>query len=205
MASFIPSKHEANEYNNGVQYVGENKALGITGDMVQATTINNLVESALYSQEVAERAEEIIKNVGLSAYPIGAYYISNNSTSPAELFGGAWEEIKGKFLYANNGTATGGSNIHTLNIKEIPQHFHGLYVDGNFSDNTYVEGRALVFKGDNNDYHYVNWVAKNISTVAEMTYSTTNGISVADGSKCLGEAFSTMPEYQEVYAWRRTA
>lgn len=42
MASFIPSKHDANEYNNGVQYVN--------GDGTQPQTINNLVESALYTQ-----------------------------------------------------------------------------------------------------------------------------------------------------------
>lgn len=51
MANFISSKKESSDFNNGVQYVN--------GDIVQAETINNLVESALYSQEKAELSQTI--------------------------------------------------------------------------------------------------------------------------------------------------
>lgn len=56
MASFTPSKKTANDFNNGNEYVNQNTAQGITGDSVQAETINNLVESALWSQQEAEQA-----------------------------------------------------------------------------------------------------------------------------------------------------
>lgn len=56
MANFIASKHEANDFNNGIQYVGQNDTLGIAGDKVKAQDMNNIVESTLYSQEMAETA-----------------------------------------------------------------------------------------------------------------------------------------------------
>lgn len=54
MAEFTPSKKTAQDFNNGIEYINED--VGITGDAVQAETINNLVESALYTQEQAESA-----------------------------------------------------------------------------------------------------------------------------------------------------
>lgn len=54
MANFIPSKHNVNEFNKGTQYVN--------GDVVQAETINNVIESALYSQDTADSAKNTADN-----------------------------------------------------------------------------------------------------------------------------------------------
>lgn len=51
-------------------------------------------------------------------YPVGSYYISNSSTSPAQRFGGEWLEVggdnseQGFFLYAHHGNKTGGTTRH---------------------------------------------------------------------------------------------
>ena len=51
-------------------------------------------------------------------YPVGSYYISNSSTSPAQRFGGEWLEVgddnseQGFFLYAHHGNQTGGTTRH---------------------------------------------------------------------------------------------
>lgn len=58
MADFIPSKKSAQDFNNGVQYEGYNPTTQELGDAVQAETINNLVESALYSQNQADSAQQ---------------------------------------------------------------------------------------------------------------------------------------------------
>lgn len=56
----------------------------------------------------------------LTIYPIGSIYMTFANVSPAELFGGQWEQIKDKFLLASGDTYengnTGGSvnHIHTL-------------------------------------------------------------------------------------------
>lgn len=52
MASFIPSKKEATDFNNGVQYIN-----GV--DALQAETVNNLVESALFVQDEVSSAKTI--------------------------------------------------------------------------------------------------------------------------------------------------
>ncbi len=57
MAEFTPSKKTAQDFNNGIEYIdGQDNE---TGDALQADTINNLVESALYTQEQASEAKQI--------------------------------------------------------------------------------------------------------------------------------------------------
>lgn len=43
---------------------------------------------------------ESVTSWRLKIYPIGAIYMSMNSTDPGELFGGTWEQIKDVFLVA---------------------------------------------------------------------------------------------------------
>lgn len=50
MADFIPSKKTAQDFNNGVQFIDGK-------DPIQAETVNNLVESALYTQDTANEAK----------------------------------------------------------------------------------------------------------------------------------------------------
>ena len=78
-------------------------------------------------------------------YPVGSIYMSVNSTNPSVLFGGTWEQIKGRFLLgtgsleSNNndhfGQVTpndinapagekGGEAYHKLSINEMPKHSH---------------------------------------------------------------------------------
>lgn len=74
----------------------------------------------------------------LQAYPVGSIYMSVNSTSPADIFGGTWERITGKFLLSatDNGNSgaeqaagnTGGAATVTLTSAQsgVPAHAHGL-------------------------------------------------------------------------------
>lgn len=63
-------------------------------------------------------------------YPVGALYGSTSSTSPANLFGGSWSQIKGAVLAATgaNGYAaaakTGGSL--KMSISQLPVHNHSF-------------------------------------------------------------------------------
>ena len=74
-------------------------------------------------------------NIFLKNYPVGSIYISENSTSPEDLFGGTWETYgKGRTLggvdtnqteFATVGK-TGGEKTHLLTIDEMPSHNHEL-------------------------------------------------------------------------------
>lgn len=117
-------------------------------------------------------------------YPVGAVYISYESTSPASLFGGKWTAITGRFPYFNAGTATGGSNTQTLTVAQLPSHTHNTSLWHN--------------NGSGGTENY------------GLTYSDWNGVrggawydhaSKATGS---GSAHNNMPAYQTLYAWRRT-
>lgn len=67
-------------------------------------------------------------NANLDLYPVGAIYMSTNSTSPASLFGGTWEQIQNRFLlacgtnYANG--ATGGAETVALGVDNLASHSH---------------------------------------------------------------------------------
>ena len=81
----------------------------------------------------------------LTIYPVGSIYMSMNETSPASLFGGTWEQIKGRFLLGtgapennDNGESPGnysfgvgvkyGRKEETLTTSQIPKHAHGYEI-----------------------------------------------------------------------------
>ena len=129
-------------------------------------------------------------------YPIGSIYMSVNSTSPATLFGGTWEQLKDKFLLASGDTysngATGGSADATL-----VSHQHGTNESGEY------------------------FVTSEINTANNTTVSyNSNGNRIVDGQLSGGSSFhhrvgtgyvgssatgKNMPPYLVVNVWKRTA
>lgn len=160
-------------------------------------------------------------------YPVGAIYISVNSTSPATLFGGTWEQIKDKFLlstgnsYANG--STGGSATHTIAVENLPAHTH------TYSNATAVQGHTLTINEmpshnhgitSANNYDWVDSSGKKVAKTRDdadgtkTTVSTytgggqahSHGLTKATantGSTGSGTALNTMPPYLTVYMWKR--
>ena len=121
------------------------------------------------------------KGTSLMFYPVGAVYISYESTSPAEMFGGSWTPITGVFPYFNAGTEKGGSNTHTLTIGEMPSHNHSGHIK--------ITGEKL---GGGSTYSRLN---DNGGSQQNLVIDNTGG----------GQSHNNMPAYQEFYAWRRIA
>lgn len=137
-----------------------------------------------------------LAEIMLTLYPVGAVYISVNSTSPASLFGGTWERLEGRFLLGADSTyaagSTGGEAKHTLTTDEMPNHFH-----------------ILPYK--------VDWGTQNgIGSWEAMFTDGTMTDSGADGSTIKwheyqsqknggGLSHNNMPPYLAVYMWKRVS
>lgn len=121
-------------------------------------------------------------------YPVGSIYISVNSTSPANLFGGTWTQLKDRFLLGAGSTytngSTGGEASHTLTVNEMPSHSHPQYV-------TVSSGGSL---SANCDYDsYSSGTARKSSQ------------NVSTGNTGGGNSHNNMPPYLVVYMWKRTS
>lgn len=132
--------------------------------------------------------------LSLAAYPVGAIYISYNSTSPASLFGGSWTRLSGFFPFFNTSVdyKTHGSATHTLSISEMPSHSHTIRTnDGTNTWPRYYKTNAKA--GDL--WNLLTWNSSNTGGNGQPYLTNTGG----------GGAHNNMPPYQNVYAWYRTA
>lgn len=122
-------------------------------------------------------------------YPVGAIYISTDATSPAELFGGTWEQIKDTFFLAAGDTytagSTGGEAEHTLTTTEMPYHSHTILLNS-----------ASSVSYDAWDYSY------GASKANRSYYSQGPAEPIVGGAGGSG-AHNNMPPYLSVYAWKR--
>lgn len=137
--------------------------------------------------------DEIINAI----YPVGAIYISVSSTSPETLFGGTWEQIKGRFLLAcgDNGDgwnyspgSIGGEPVHTLTVNEMPSHNHGITAKG-VNSGASTSSKSGNYPIDIDQDKESNW---NVNTIT---------IGYKGGSA----AHNNMPPYLAVYVWKRVA
>ena len=120
-------------------------------------------------------------------YPVGSIYMSVNSTSPASLFGGTWEQLKDRFLLGAGNTysngATGGEATHTLTVNEMPSHDHEVYGWG------YRSGQENSGYGSMAGGSRLNEVYNNLKIMP----------------KGGGQAHNNMPPYLVVYMYKRVA
>lgn len=144
-------------------------------------------------------------------YLIGTVYTSFSSTSPAEIFGGTWEQIK-TFLYGqDNAGNTGGSkdHYHALNdrgcamldmgpsggndyfiLKHKYSNYSGLNTTefgspGGTANGYYVRSADI---GKNPSENYTAGVALNGRTASVVNVDNNAGL----------------PPYTTCYIWRRT-
>lgn len=151
----------------------------------------------------------------LDVYPVGSIYMSVNSTSPATLFGGTWEQLKDRFLLAAGSTysagGTGGSATmaHTHTIS----HTHNLDSNGYAKMTLYSSGGDVSYREKSGvtawtaNFRVTGSGGAGSSTSLSSTYGAELGGRTAGSSAAnTGAASNTdnMPPYLTVYMWKRT-
>lgn len=181
---------------------------GATGDS-EPQLINKNVGETVTDGSVVWTVQNI-RTTALDSYPVGSIYMSVNSTSPADLFGGTWEAMPaGRVLLAQGKSqwsttyaagSTGGEATHTLTINEMPAHSHSGTTNstGDHTHSSYgAQGRTRKsnWAGANDSYD------PNYPTGSAGTHSHTVSINNTGG----GAAHNNMQPYLAVYMWKRTA
>lgn len=156
------------------------KGIKLTSGTDYGTTLpSSLATNQLFFQTVGSNF--ILDNV----YPVGAVYMSMNSTNPGTLFGGTWEQVQGKFLLGVSNAypagSSGGESEHTLTRNEIPDHTHSFKYSG--QSETIGVNAIRLYEAASNQY---------------------NAYSGGQSSNCGGQAHNNMPPYLAVYIWYRT-
>lgn len=145
----------------------------------------------------------------LVVWPVGVFYISYSSTSPASLFGGTWTPVTTGVLRAKAANNTAGSDSQTLNLS----HSHWMTL----AANSYRSGTSTRVTNweytASNGIAYTNGGSVPVNPVAtdlssnELPSSAKKYYSPnTTGHRTLGNVtVSHLPQYQNVYCWRRTA
>ena len=171
---------------------------GKTGDVTLTAGDVGALEQNGTAVNASKLGGKTMAQLLLTVYPVGSIYLSVNSTSPASLFGGTWEQLQDRFLLGASGGyaagSTGGEATHTLSIGEIPSHAGHLY--GNAG--------GLNGKGDAKGRWLAELKRNGLSTSYGWNYSD-NEYYPANRSLGGGAAHNNMPPYLAVYMWKRVS
>lgn len=171
------------------------------------STIESIREYVMEScNEAIKASEEKLQAAINAVYPVGAIYMSVNSTNPSTLFGGTWSQIQDRFLLAAGGTYAAGSTGGSANAI-IPKHSHTVTgTAASAGSHTHVSGyrRKDVYGGGSYDaMHWTNYDDGSVSTSSNGAH--THSVSGTAASTGVDVAGKNMPPYLTVYVWKRTA
>ena len=129
----------------------------------------------------------------LSAYPVGAIYISTSSTSPASLFGGTWESIASERVLMGVSSSHDAGSTVSAGLPNITGVLKDLFVSGHFNQSTGVFKRSYCsrFSQQTDSSDWLGW--------AEAQFYA------SDSNSIYGNASTVQPAAYYVYMWRRTA
>ncbi len=192
--------------------------LNIDGDTRYLYDVDAVHEDELADGIVQALSTATVKQALLNMfYPVGSYYISANSTSPATLFGGTWTKVEGRFLLGSSSNytlgATGGSanaivpyHKHEVTATIIPasgSHTHSMQLRV-VSDKVAVGNSFSRVANDGNDWR---------DNVVRLSGGASSGVHnhtvPAHSTQYAGTAGNAtganMPPYRVVSIWYRTA
>ena len=137
---------------------------------------------------------QAIASSGLSAYPVGSIYQSTNSTSPAALFGGTWEQI------ASERVLMGASSSHKAGttVKAGLPNITGTANGGVLSVSTPQSNGAFGATHYDSSLSYLSGDVRRLST-----YNRT--FDASRSNPIYGASDTVQPAAYYVYIWHRVA
>lgn len=170
----------------------------------------------------------INNNSGGEPYPVGAIYISaDGRTSPASLFGGTWQQLKGRYLYASNVDASStapaagkdnqstytGANTqsHTLTANQsgLREHNHSAWSGGAGSHSHSVSSNGYWRTSNSSGNAVLSYDATGSGSWSSNFSVSTEGWHAHDigvgnnGPWDAAEGHSHNVSYISVYVWQR--
>lgn len=175
-------------------------------------------QKAAYEQAISTAVSAAQTKAKLDAHPVGSYYFSDKSTSPADLFGGTWEALPAGYTLIAQGSGTDdfgsfnyvagtkyGERMHKLTTDELPKikgdvQFRLLdgasNIMGNKNDSLSDSGvfSALRYSGG-------KWVGS-VAVSSKQATDNTDVLHLEFGNN---QPHNTLPPSIACYGWRRTA
>ena len=177
----------------------------IDGDSITANKLKDNIISVNKINTSGANLSEWKEFIGNLMYPVGSYYWSSESTSPSELFGGTWEQITNKFIFAAGGSyvvgTSGGTSSTTLSSSNLPPIKGSIEFRKGIQDlnivSTYQTSGPFTFVQNGGDkwIHYLD----------TGTPGTSNCDVIKFDNGGQNQSFTNMPPYLVAYCWRRTA
>ena len=171
---------------------GDSEPLLSTPDTLTPVHLGERVRVQIYNRRATIIGTATGSALLLAAHPVGSYYWSSDPTSPEVLFGGRWERVTDKFIYAASTThpagSVGGSETHTLTNTEMPAHGGHFKEDGGAK--YYLDVSKFTSYGTGGRGWTVHW---------------SNEVIPATTSTGSGKPHNNMPPYVAAYCWHRIA
>ena len=166
-----------------------------SGQVPTTAWVQNLLADALdkqktaYEQAISTAVSAAQTKAKLDAHPVGSYYFSDKSTSPADLFGGTWEALPAGYTLIAQGSGTDdyGSFTYTAGQK------YGKRKHQLTTDELPVPLNHLKYS-DDAKFHPIWENDPNIESVIINRHLTSASLAHENLSPCIAS-----------YVWRRTA
>lgn len=125
-------------------------------------------------------------------YPVGAIYMSTDSTSPASIFGGSQQSIASERVLMGVSSSHGAGSTVSAGLPNITGVLKDLVVSGHFNESTgaFKRSHASGFSQQTSSSDWMTWAD------AQFYASDSNSI--------YGNASTVQPAAYYVYIWRRT-
>ena len=166
---------------------------------------------------VAQAVAAAQKQAKLDAHPVGSYYFSDKSTSPADLFGGTWEALPAGYTLIAQGSGSDsfgsftytsgqkyGKRKHQLTTDEMPR----VTGDAQFrlaNRNSNIVQNKNDDPADSGAFSYIQNAGSKWKTSLSDGLTATRNTDVLHMEFGGNQPHNTLPPSIASYGWRRTA